>query len=130
MRLIARCVIGFLALLVASPSWAATPVAPNESIVTAEVLDATIVDSASLGIAPPQPLCVLALKLTSIASTIGHGAVSQAQIGTTITAYSKDLSLESAKGMTVRALMSYGAAGRDGRYWVNALTIVTPEVSR
>jgi hypothetical protein len=102
------------------------PVAPNRAEVTAEVLDATVVDSSTLSIAPPQPLCVVTLRLVTIASAPDRPNVLGARSGDTIRALSKDVGLTALKGKTISATLSVRGDERHARVWV----VGTPTVLR
>jgi hypothetical protein len=92
--------------------------APNQSRVTAEVLDASVVDSATLGIAPPQPLSRLTLKLVSVSAVGALANTLDGRAGQTIHALSKDLALAALKGRTMSLDVSLRGDERSQRYWV------------
>ena len=100
------------------PGGVAAPSAPNESRVTAEVLDASVVDSSTLGIAPAQPLCVLTLKLLSVRPVGDLLNVLDGRSGETIRALSKDPSLAGLTGQTVSLHVSRRGDERSRAYWI------------
>jgi hypothetical protein len=93
------------------------PAAPNESLVTASVTDVEIVDSATLGMQPPQPLSVLTLRLLSVSAT-GDLPPAVRAAGETVRAYSKDTELTRLKGTTVTAVLTLRGDERGGRLWL------------
>ena len=112
-----------------SSSVFSAPMAPNESTITADMVNlATIVDSSTVGILPIQPLCVLVLKLLDVNSPTTASSVPGAEAGETITAYSKDLALATAKGMRLAGQLTYRGNVRGGSFWVFATSTSMPEV--
>jgi len=95
------------------------PAAPNESVLTAQVLDAVIVDSLTLNISPQQSLCVLTLKLLSVRSVGDLQNFLHGKSRETIRAYTKNLSLLGLKGKTVIATVSFHGDEWGGRFWVS-----------
>ena len=124
----ALVLVGFLVAVVgcagSDPAPAAPPggpgalAAPNQSRVTAEVLDASVVDSSTLGIAPPQRLTRLTLRLSSVSAVGALPNTLDGRSGQTIHALSKDLSLAALKGRTVSLDVSLRGDERSQRYWV------------
>lgn len=85
------------------------PSAPNEGAITAEVLDAAVIDSSSVGIAPSQPLCVLTLRLLTVNPVGDVPNAVDARAGQTIRAYSKVVSLARLKGRTASGRSHHAA---------------------
>lgn len=94
------------------------PVAPNESLVTALVLEAVIADSLTLNILPQQRLCVLTLKILTEQPVEDLPNPLHGRSGETIKAYSKELSLVSLKGKTLTVTLSFRGDERGGNFWV------------
>jgi hypothetical protein len=90
------------------------PIAPNESSVTADVTDVQVVDSATLGMQPPQPLSVLTLRLLSV-RTSGDLPPAVPATEKTVHAYTKDPDLTRLKGTTVTAVLTMQG---DDRLWL------------
>jgi hypothetical protein len=105
------------ALSVASFAQAPAPVAPNESVVTARVTGAVVVEAASLGIAPAQPLCALTLDVLSVKAA---GDVLPAIKATdkTVRVYTKNVDLVRLKGATITAAITLRGDERRGLLWL------------
>jgi hypothetical protein len=103
------------------------PAAPNESVVTARVTDAVVVDAASLGIAPPQPLCALALDVLSMKAA---GGVLPALRDTekTVRVYTKNVDLIVLKDQTITAAITRRGDERRGLLWL--VRVDDPKVLR
>ena len=111
----------------AQPPRSPAPVAPNESAVTAKVLSAVVVDSTTLNMSPSQPLCVLTLTILTVGPSVGRGDdLVHGRAGTTVTAYSKDLSLAASNGTIIAARLSYGGDERGGGFWVTSYSTTIP----
>jgi hypothetical protein len=100
------------------------PAAPNEGTITGQLLDVTIIDSSSVGIAPSQPLCVLTVRLFSVSAVSGVPNAVNATAGQTIRAYSKDVSLAALKGHTVTGDLTFSGDERGGRLWIRNVSAV------
>jgi len=117
------CLLGVLGgpttcALAAPPGAApAAPAAPNESIVMAHVTDAAVVDSTTLGIEPPQLLCVLTLDVLSTAAS-GDLPPAIRTAGETVRAYAKDPGLVRLKGTTITAVLTLRGDEHGGRLWL------------
>ncbi len=127
------CLLGVLGGLttcaVAAPPGAApaAPAAPNESIVTAHVTDAAVVDSTTLGIEPPQLLGVLTLDVLSTA-TSGDLPPAVRAAGETVRAYARDPGLVRLKGTTITAALTLRGDEHGGRLWL--VRLVSPGTPR
>jgi hypothetical protein len=106
------------------------PSAPNEGAITAEVLEAAVIDSASVGIAPSQPLCVLTLRLLTVTPVAEVPITVDARAGQTIRAYSKVVSHARLKGRTVSGRITFSGDERGGRFWIRTLSPAAAESSR
>ena len=106
------------------------PSAPNEGAITAEVLEAAVIDSASVGIAPSQPLCVLTLRLLTVSPVADVPNAVDARAGQTIRAYSKVVALAGLKGRTVSGRITFSGDERGGRFWVRTLSATSKESPR
>jgi hypothetical protein len=101
---------------------APAPAAPNESAVVADVLDAVVIPASSVGIRPEQPLCVLTLRLRSVAPVPGVLDALAGRAGETVRAYSKDVALTALSGKRVTGTLSLDGDERNGRLWVRTLS--------
>jgi hypothetical protein len=101
---------------------APAPAAPNESAVVADVLDAAVIPASSVGIRPEQPLCVLTLRLRSVAPVPGVLDALAGRAGETVRAYSKDVALTALSGKRVTGTLSLDGDERSGRLWVRTLS--------
>ena len=117
------CLLGVLGGLIMCASAAppapapAAPAAPNESVVMARVIDAVVVDSATLGMQPPQPICVLTLRVLSTATT-GDLPPAVRAAGETVRAYAKDPGFVHLKGTTITAALTLRGDEHGGRLWL------------
>jgi hypothetical protein len=116
-RFVLASLVGGLMTLAASASLAQAPAAPNESVVTARVTGAVLVDATTLGMAPAQPICVLTLSVLSIKAA---GALLPAIRATdkTVRAYTKDVGMTRLKGTTVTAALTRQGDERRGSLWL------------
>jgi hypothetical protein len=103
----------------------ASALAPNEAVVTARVIDAAIVDSATLSIEPAQPICILTLDVTA-ASGSDRSLPGVGTISGTIQVYSKQVELVSLKGGTLTASVEARGDGPLARLWVTQVHSPTP----
>ncbi len=103
------------------------PAAPNESIVTACVTNAVIIDSTTLGMAPSQRLCALTLNVLSMKAT---GDLPSAIRATdkTVRVYTKDVELTRLKDTTITATITLRGDERSGRLWL--VRIEDPKAAR
>jgi len=125
LRVCARlaCVTAVLSALVTCASAApreqapGVSAAPNESIVTARVANAVVVDASTLGGSPPQPLCVLTLRILSTKAT-GDLPPAISAKDTTVRAYTKRVELTRLKGTTVTAVLTNKGDERGQQLWL------------
>jgi len=121
-------VVAFLgALPVAHFAQAPGPAAPNESIVTARVTSAVVVDATSLGMAPSQPLCALTLDVRST-RTSGDLLPAIRATDKIVRVYTKDVELTRLKGSTITAAIT--SRGDEGRSLLWLVRIEDPKVPR
>jgi len=94
------------------------PVAPNESVVEAQVTKAVEVDSSTVGIEPPQRLALLTLR---VVSTTPSGALLPAvpKPGVVVETYSRDPErMLRLSGTTIRAAVQMRGGERSPRLWI------------
>jgi hypothetical protein len=105
------------ALSVVSSAQAPGPAAPNESIVTARVTNAVVVDATSLGMAPAQPLCALTLEVLSVKPG-GDLLPAIRATDKTVRVYTKNVDLIRLKGTTITAAITLRGDERRGLLWL------------
>jgi len=103
------------------------PAAPNESIVTARVTSAVVVDATSLGMAPSQPLCALTLDVRSV-RTSGDQLPAIRATDKIVRVYTKDVDLARLKGTTITAAITSRGDERRSLLWL--VRIEDPKVPR
>jgi hypothetical protein len=91
--------------------------APNATIVSGRVLDAIVVESTTLGIEPPQPICVLTLSVTA-SETPRDRLAAESGAGGALRVYAKDTTLTSLKGGSLKASVALRGDGRSERLWL------------
>lgn len=101
--------------------------APNETVLSARVLAATVVDATTLGMEPPQPILVLTLEVLSARGD----ALPRVQPGTPLRleVLTKDTALAATKGSTITASVSQsGGPNSPTHYWL--IRVQAPSSSR
>ena len=101
----------------AAPQAPGALAAPNESVVTARVTDAAVVDSATVGVDPAQPLCVLTLSVLS-ARTSGDLLPAIRATDKVVRVYTKDVGLTRLKETTITATLTFRGDERNGLLWL------------
>ena len=97
----------------------AVSVLPNESLVTAEVLEQDIVDSTTLKIEPKQALYRWKLRLIKIEAVQRMANFLAGDEGRSIEALSKEApSVSGLVGKTIKARVSFRGDEKNGRYWL------------
>lgn len=118
-RLTAIGGLGILFLLLAIAPLLAVPVVPNESLVTAEVVEQDIVDSATLKIEPKQELYRWKLRLIKVEAVQNKANFLAGYEGKSIEALSKEAPpVSSLVGKTIKARVSFRGDEKNGRYWL------------
>ncbi|MBP8273819.1 MAG: hypothetical protein KAY59_05275 [Acidobacteria bacterium] len=114
---IAVLLVGLVPGVQASAAQSRGPAAPNQSLVTARVTGAAIVDAASIGGTPPQPLCVLTLRVLSIAAVPDLAAAINDN-EKTVRVYTKRTELARLKGTTVTLAIERKGDERGQHLWI------------
>jgi hypothetical protein len=97
----------------------AVPALPNESLITAEVVEQDIVDSTALKIEPKQTLYHWKLRLIKIAAVKKMANFLAGNEGKSIEALSKEAPAASGLvGKTIKARISFRGDEKNGRYWL------------
>jgi hypothetical protein len=97
----------------------AVPAAPNESLVTAEVVEQDTVDSTTLEIAPKQALYRWKLRLVKIEPVQKMANFLAGYEGRSIEALSKETPpVSGLVGKTIKARVSFRGDEKTGRYWL------------
>lgn len=92
------------------------PVMPNDSIITAKVLEYSILNSALEGIEPEQVLYSLRVLVVSSQSVNGKRNFTQSKIGQVIKVYSKKMLSAILFGKDIEANVSFSGDERGGKY--------------
>lgn len=104
----------------APPAAMSAPLPDNETIVSAEVVEAKVVDSTTLNIQPKQPIVVLRLRLLSVeastSSLLNH------KPGEIITVYSKESAAAELSKQRVVATLSLRGDERGGSLWAQQIS--------
>ena len=104
----------------------AVPAIPNESLVTAEVVERDTVDSTTLKIEPKQPLYRWKLRIIKIETVHKKANFLAGHEGKSIEVLSKEApSVSGLVGKTVKARVSFRGDERNGRYWLVGIPEVT-----
>lgn len=92
------------------------PVAPNDSIIAAKVLEYSILNSALEGIEPEQTLYSLKILVISSQSVNGKANFIQSKIGQVIRVYSKEMLSPILFGKVIQANVSFSGDEKRGKY--------------
>jgi hypothetical protein len=97
----------------------AVPAAPNESLVHAEVIEVTAIDSLTLGISPQRTLFRVKLRLIKVESVEGMRNFLQGAEDKTIEVYATDIAVPLKRvGKAIKSRISFRGDERSGRYWI------------
>lgn len=97
----------------------AVPVIPNESLLTAEVVEHDTVDSTTLKIEPRQPLYRWKLRIIKIEMVQKKANFLAGHEGKSIEVLSKEApSVSDWVGKTIKARVSFRGDEKTGRYWL------------
>ncbi len=103
------------------------PVAANASEVVAQVEEVVTVTSDSLGIAPPQPIWVLTLRVTAVRD-IGS-LPAPVHVGESAKVYSRDPRVEALRSQVITAEVTLRGAAASERLWLTKVVLPRlPEV--
>jgi len=115
-------IAGISALLLAGCKYLglppAVPVAPNDSLVTAKVLDHAI-DTTS-----GQTLYILIIEILSSEDVAGMPNFTKDKVGQSIKVYSKLEFSADLVGKTIRANVSLVGDERGGKYWIANIEVI------
>lgn len=109
----------------APPGPMSAPVPDNETRITAEVVEAKVVDSATLNIQPKQPIVVLRLRLLSVPSAGGDANFLNHKPGEIVTVYSKEPTAAAFHKKSVRATVSFRGDERGGSFWAHEIAALS-----
>ena len=119
--------LAFLLVFFATAPLFAVPAIPNESLITAEVVEQDTVDSTTLKIEPKQVLYRWKLRLIKIEAVRKMANLLAGHEGKSIEALSKEAPAASGLvGRTITARVSFRGDEKNGRYWL----IGFPEADR
>ena len=97
----------------------AVPAIPNESLVTAEVVEHDTVDSTTLKIEPKQALHRWKLRIIKIETVQQKANFLAGDEGKSIEALSKEApAVSGLVGKTIKARISFRGDEKNGRYWL------------
>lgn len=102
------------------PAAMSAPLPDNGTIVSAEVVEAEVVDSTTLNIQPKQPIVVLRLKLLSVKSSAN--SFLNHKPGEIITVYSKESAAAALSKKNVAATLSLRGDERGGSLWAQQIS--------
>jgi len=99
------------------------PVAPNDSIITAKVLEYSTLISTLEGIEPKQTFYSLRVLVMSSKSIKGKANFTQSKVNQVIKVYSKDMLSPILFGKVIEANISFSRDERGGKYWVRSVKV-------
>ncbi len=105
------------------------PEAPNDSIITARVLEYTILNSSLEGIKPEQILYSLRVLLISCQSVKKKANFSQLKIDQVIKVYSKKMLSPVLFGKTIELNLSFSEDERGGKYWIRNIRMIQKSIT-
>lgn len=118
-RFIAINSLAIFLLLFAVVPLLAVPAVPNESLVTAEVVEQETIDSATLKIEPKQALYRWKLRLIKVEAVQKKANFLAGYEGKSIEALSKEApAVSGLVGKTIKARVSFRGDEKNGRFWV------------
>jgi len=109
--------------LVSSGQIKNVPVAPNDSIITAKVLEYSILNSTLEEIEPEQILYSLRVLVVSSEDVNGKVNFTQSKIGQVIKVYSKKMLSAILFGKVIEANVSFSGDERGGKYWIRNIKL-------
>jgi len=101
------------------------PVAPNDSIVTAKVLEYSILNSTLEGIKPEQVLYSLRILVISSQSVNEKANFTQLKINQIIKVYSKEMLSPILFDEIIEANVSFFGDEKGGKYWIRNIKLQT-----
>lgn len=100
------------------------PVAPNETMITAKVLEYSILNSALEGIEPEQILHSLKILVISSQAINGKINFTQSKVGQVIKVYSRDMLSPILFGKVLKANVFFLEDKRGGKYWIGNVRLI------
>ena len=124
-RVLTACLVALLASStcgsIAPTSPQGGPVAPNESIVRAELTGVAIIDSTTIGVEPPQRLAELTMRVIEVRSSANLLPAVEPDTKT-LRVYSREPDqFQGLGGKTITAAVRLRGDGRNQRLWVTRL---------
>jgi hypothetical protein len=104
----------------------AVPAAPNQSLVHAEVIEATAIDSSTLGISPQRTLFRVKLRLIKVKPVEGLRNFLQGAEDKTIEVYATDALPVELVGKAIKSRIGFRGDERSGRYWIVGAVELAP----
>jgi len=106
------------------------PTAPNDSIITARVLEYTILNSTLEGIKPEQILYSLRVLVISSQNVNGKASFVQSKVNQVIKVYSKEMLSPVLFDKTIEANLSFSGDERGGKYWIRNIRMLQKPIIR
>ncbi len=106
------------------------PAAPNDSIITARVLEYTILNSTLEGIKPEQILYSLRVLVISSQSINGKANFARPKLNHIIKVYSKEMLSPVLFGKTIEANLSFSGDEKGGKYWIRNIRMLQKSITR
>lgn len=103
--------------------------APNDSIITARVLEYTILNSTLEGIKPEQILYSLRVLVISCQSVKGKANFTQPKVNQVIKVYSKEMLSPVLFGKTIELNLSFSGDERGGKYWIRNIRMIQKSIT-
>jgi hypothetical protein len=105
------------------------PVAPNDSIITARVLEYSILNSTLEGIKPEQILYSLRVLVISSQSVDGKANFTQPEVNQVIKVYSKEMLSPVLFGKIIEANVSFSGDEKGGKYWITSIKMIEKSIT-
>jgi hypothetical protein len=102
----------------ASPHTGGAPVIANESIVTGEILDRSLIDSSVLGMQPARMLARITLRIACVQDVPAKANFLAGKSGEVVEVYSRDVTSTELIGQTVNGRIVFRGDERGGSYWI------------
>ena len=101
-----------------------SPAAPNDSIITARVLEYSVLNSTLEEIKPEQILYSLRLLVISCQSVKGKANFTQLKVNQVIKVYSKEMLSPVLFGKFIQANLFFSGDERGGKYWIRNIRMI------
>lgn len=103
--------------------------APDDSIITARVLEYTILNSTLEGIEPEQILYSLRVLVMSSQSVEGKANFSRSQVNQVIRVYSQEMLSPVLFGKTIELNLFLSGDERGGKYWIRNIRMIQESIT-